>query len=77
MVRLVWAGSGLCSRSARNFFPLCLTRLLRKLADLCACFKVLSAGFRYRPSEVVASLDLAAEIELHLGLRARSRMEIG
>ncbi len=45
-----------------EFFPLCLTRLIRKLAELGACFKVLSAVFRYRPSEVVSSLNGGAEL---------------
>ncbi len=43
------------------FFPLFLPRRLRKLADLGAGFKVLSAVFRYRPSEVVLSLNRGAE----------------
>ncbi len=56
MVRQVWEGSELC------FFPLYLARLLCTLADLGACFKVLSAVFRYRPSEVVSSLNGGAEL---------------
>ncbi len=47
---------------SEEFFPLCLSLLLRKLADLRACFKVLSAVFRYRPSEVVSSLNGGAEL---------------
>ncbi len=39
---------------SEEFFPLCLTHLLRKLADLGACFKVLIAVFRYRPMEGVS-----------------------
>ncbi len=44
---------------SEEFFPLYLTRFLRKLADLGACFKVLGAVFRYRPSEVVSYLMAA------------------
>ncbi len=47
---------------SEEFFPLCFTRLLRKLADLGACFKVLSAAFRYRPSEAVSALNGGAEL---------------
>ncbi len=47
---------------SEEFFPLCLMRLLRKLVDLGACFKVLSAVFLYRPSEVVSSLNSGAEL---------------
>ncbi len=47
---------------SEEFFPLCLARLLRKLANLGACFKVLSAVFRYRPSEVVSSRNGGAEL---------------
>ncbi len=47
---------------SEEFFPLCLTRLLRKFADLGACFKVLSAVFRNRPPEVVSSLNGNAEL---------------
>ncbi len=47
---------------SEEFFPLCLPRLLRKLADLGACFKVLSAVFRYRPSEVVSSPNGSVEL---------------
>ncbi len=45
-----------------EFFPLGLSGLIRKLADLGACFKVLSAVFRYRPSEVVSSLNGGTEL---------------
>ncbi len=48
---------GIVFEVSEEFFPLCLTRLLCKLADLGACFKVLSAVFRYRPSEVFSSLN--------------------
>ncbi len=37
---------GIVFEVSEEFFPLCFTRLLRKLADLGACFKVLSAVFR-------------------------------
>ncbi len=46
---------GIVFEVSEEFFPLPLTRLLRKLADLGACFKVLSAVFGNRPSEVVLS----------------------
>ncbi len=61
MVRQVWAGSD-CVRGRRGILPTLFSRLLRKLADLDACFKVLSAVFRYRPSEVVSSLNGGAEL---------------
>ncbi len=47
---------------SEEFFPLCLPRLLRKLADLGVCFNVLSVVFRYRSSEVVSSLNGGAEL---------------
>ncbi len=53
---------GVVFEVSEEFFPLCLTRLLRKLADLGACIKVLSAVIRYRPSEVVSSLNGGAEL---------------
>ncbi len=53
---------GIVFEFSEEFFPLSLTRLLRKLADLGACFKVLGAVFRYRPSEVVSSLNGGAEL---------------
>ncbi len=53
---------GIVFEVGEEFFSLCFTRLLRKLADLGACFKVLSAVFRYRPSEVVSSLNGGAEL---------------
>ncbi len=53
---------GIVFEVGEEFFLLCFTRLLRKLADLDACFKVLSAVFRYRPSEVVSSLNGGAEL---------------
>ncbi len=53
---------GIVFEVSEEFFPLCLARLLRKLADLGACFTVLSAFFRYRPSEVVSSLIGSAEL---------------
>ncbi len=48
---------GIVFEVSEEFFPFCLPRLLRKLAHLGFCFKVLSAVFRYRPSEVVLSLN--------------------
>ncbi len=54
--------TGIVFDVSEEFFPLCFTRLLRKLADLGACFKVLSAVFRYRHSEVVSSLNGDAEL---------------
>ncbi len=45
---------------SEDFYPLCLPRILRKLADLGACFKVVSAVFRYRNSEIVSSLNGSA-----------------
>ncbi len=53
---------GILFKVSEEFFPLCLTPLLRKLADLGACFKVLSAVFCYRPSEVVSSLNGGPEL---------------
>ncbi len=53
---------------SEEFFPLCFSRLFRKLADLGACFKVLSAVFRYRPSEVVSSLNGGASSGVDHGL---------
>ncbi len=52
---------GIVFEVSEEFFPLCLPRLLRKLADLGACFEVLSAVFSYRPLEVVLSLNGCAE----------------
>ncbi len=48
---------GIVLEVSEEFFPLCLTRL-RKLADLGACFKVLSAVVL----EVVSSLIGSAEL---------------
>ncbi len=48
---MVLALHGIVFEVSEEFFPLCLTRLLRKLSDLGACFKVLSAIIRYRPLE--------------------------
>ncbi len=53
---------GIVFEVSEEFFPLSLTRPLRKLADPGACFKVLGANFRYRPSEVVSSLNRGAEL---------------
>ncbi len=53
---------GIVFEVCEEFFPLCFTRLLRKFADLDACFKVLSAVFRYRRPEVVSSLNGGAEL---------------
>ncbi len=53
---------GIVFEVSEEFLPLCLTCLLRKLADLVACFKVLSVVFRCRPSEVVWSLNGGAEL---------------
>ncbi len=53
---------GMVFEVSEDFFPLCLPLLLRKLADPGACFKILSAVFRYRPSEVVSSLNGGAEL---------------
>ncbi len=53
---------GIVFEVSEEFCPLSLTRLLRKLADLGACFKVLSAVFGNRPSEVVPSLNGGAEL---------------
>ncbi len=53
---------GIVFEVSEEFFPLPLARLLRKVADLGACFKVLSAVFGYRPSEVVSSLNGGAEL---------------
>ncbi len=46
MVRQVRGRSGIVFKVSEEFFPLCFTRFLRNLADLGACFKVLSAVFR-------------------------------
>ncbi len=48
---------GIVFEVSEEFFQLPLARLLSKLADLGACFKVLSAVFGNRPSEVVSSLN--------------------
>ncbi len=49
-------------RSSRIELYTELTRLLCKLADLGDCFNVLIAVFRYRPSEVVSSLNGGADL---------------
>ncbi len=78
---------GIVFEVSEEFFPLCLTRLLRKLADLSASFKVLSAVFRYRPSEVVSSSKGGKEVwrwpwcvvsvvVLHIILRLAIRLKI-
>ncbi len=55
---------GIVFEVSEEFFPLSLTRLLRKLADLGASFKVLGVVFRSRPAEVVSSLNGGAELWL-------------
>ncbi len=59
---MVLALHGIVFEVSEEFFPLCLTRILRELADLGACFKVLSAVFRCCPTEVVSSLNGSAEL---------------